>query len=132
MVFSPATVSQAFEASTGVRLHAGPRESRRFELLRRRLGLPQVDSFDSSPADSAPFGGTVTVRVRHTNKPDRGVRDHGLEIAEIERGPQAGTPVVVGSAERANVEVTLYREGAEIDDSVQELWAELRRFLHRL
>jgi len=132
MIFSHAAVLQAFEAATGVWLQAAPRESRRFKLRRRRLGLPEVDSFDSSPADSARFGGTVTVRVRHTNEPDRGVRDHGFELAEIERGPQAGTPVVVGSAERANVEVTLYREGAEIDDAAQELWAELRGFLHRL
>ena len=132
MVFSPTAVLHAFEAATGVRLHAGPRESRRFKVLRRRLGLHQVDSFDSRPADSARFGGTVTVLVRHTNRPDRGVRDHGLELAEIERGPQTGTPAVVGSAERANVEVILYREGAEIDDSAQELWAQLRQFLHRL
>jgi uncharacterized membrane protein YgcG len=48
MVFSTAAMLEAFEAATGIRLHAGPREALRFKLVRRRLGLPRVDSFDST------------------------------------------------------------------------------------
>jgi hypothetical protein len=132
MVFSSATALRAFEAATGVRLQAQPPESLRYKLLRLRFGLARVENFDSTSADSTRFGGSVTVRVRHTNEPDRGVCDRGLEIGEIERGPQAGTPVIGGSAERANVEVMLYREVAEIDAAAQELWTEVTAFLHRL
>ena len=132
MVFSAATALRAFEAATGIRLQADPRESLRFKLLRRRLGLSRVEIFESAPGDSRRFGGTVVVRVQHTNEPDRGVRDRGLELGEVERGPQAGTPLIGGSAERANVEVMWTGEGADIDDTAQERWTRITAFLHHL
>ena len=132
MVFSAATALRAFEATTGVRLQADPRESLRFKLLRRRLSLQRVEIFETAPADSRRFGGTVTVRVHHRNDPDRGVRDHGLELGEVERGPQAGTCLVGGSAERANVEVMWAGEGADIDDTARSRWTQVTAFLHHL
>jgi hypothetical protein len=132
MVFSPAAALRAFEATTGVRLQADPRESLRFKLLRRRLGLPRVEIFESTPSDRRRFGGTVTVRVQHTSEPDRGVLDRGLEPGEIERGPQTGTPLIGGSAERANVEVMWTAERADIDDAAQERWTQVTAFLHHL
>lgn len=132
MVFSATTALRAFEAATGVRLQADPPESLRYKLLRLRFGFPRDEIFESTAADTARLGGPVTVHVRHTNEPDRGVRDRGLELGEVERGPQAGTPLIGGSAERANVQVTWLREGAEIDAAAQEVWAAVTAFLHRL
>lgn len=133
MVFSAATALRAFEATTGVSLQADPRgSSLRFKPLRRRLGLPRVEIFESTPADSRRRGGTVTVRVQHTNEPDGGVRDHGLELGEVERGPQAGTSLIGGSAERANVQVMWTGEGADIDDAARERWTQVTAFLHHL
>ena len=133
MVFSATTALRAFEAATGVRLHADPPESLRYKLLRLRFGLPRAEIFESTPADAARFGGgTVAVRVEHTDEPDRGVRERGLELDEIERGPRAGIPLIGGSAARANVQVTWSREGAAIDAAAEELWAAVTAFLHRL
>ena len=132
MVFSAVTALRAFEATTGIRLRADVSESLRFKLLRRRLGLPRVEIFESTPADSRRFGGTVTVRVQHTDEPDRGVRDRGLVRGEIERGPKAGTPLIGGSAERANVEVLWICERADIDDAAEEQWTQVTAFLHHL
>ena len=132
MVFSAATALRAFEETTGIRLQADPGESFRFKLLRRRLGLPRVEIFESTPVDSRRFGGRVTVRVRHTKEPDRGLRDRGLELGEVERGPQAGTLLIGGSAERANVEVMWTSEGADIDETAQERWTQVTAFLHHL
>ena len=132
MVFSATRALRAFEAATGVRLHAGPPESLRYKLLRIRFRLSRVEIFESTPADTARFGGgTVTVRVEHTNKPDRGVRDRGLDLGEIERGPRAGMRIG-GSAARANVEVMWSRDGAAIDPAAEEVWATVTAFLHRL
>jgi hypothetical protein len=55
-----------------------------------------------------------------------------LELGEVERGPQAGTPLIAGSAERANVEVMWTGEGADIDETAQERWTQVTAFLHRL
>lgn len=132
MVFSAAAVLQAFEASTGVRLQARRRESLRFKLLRRRLGLPRVEIFESTPSDDGLFAGRAIVSVKRASGRDRGVRDRGLELGEAERGPRAGIPEIVGMAERANVEVLWIRHGADIDDVAQAQWTRVIAFLHRL
>lgn len=132
MVFSAAAALRAFEETTGVRLQASPPESLRFKLLRRRLGLPRCEIFESTAADSSRFGGRVTLRVNHKDELDRGVRDRGLRRGEPERGPRAGTPEISGSAERANVEVMWIREGADLDGRAKEQWTQVTAFLDRL
>ena len=132
MVFSAADVLQAFEASFGVRLQARRRESLRFKLLRRRLGLPRVEIFESTPYNDGLFGGRVVVSVKQAGSRDRGVRDRGLELGEAERGPRAGTPEIVGIAERANVEVLWIRYGSDIDDGALAQWTRVIAFLDRL
>src|SRR3954451_10093274 len=122
MVLSAETALRAFEAATGVRLQADPPESLRYKLLRLRFGLTRVEIFKSTPADSARVGGSVVLRVEHSDEPDRGVDDRGLELGEVERGPRAGTSLIAGSASRANVDVSLLREGAEIDTAAEEAW----------
>jgi hypothetical protein len=132
MAFSAAEAVRAFEATTGARLQARPNESPSYKRIRRRFGLSRVEIFEIAPEGADRFGGSVTVRVEHDDEVDRGPVDRGLEIAEIERGPRAGTSVVGGSASRANVEVMFYREATEIDLAAQEAWAALTAFLHRL
>src|SRR4051812_2219593 len=107
MVFSKATAIKEFEAVTGVRLRASAQSPAfRFFLRRQPVGrsLPRVENFDSLPPEDADFGGKICIRIWHTDDPDRGVQDSGLNPREIERGPDAGVPMVAATARRANVE----------------------------
>jgi hypothetical protein len=101
MVFSKATAIEKFEAVTGVRLRASAQSlSFPFFLRRHPVGrsLPHVENFDSLPPEDAEFGGKICIRIWHTDDLDRGVQDSGLNPREIERGRDAGVPMVAATA----------------------------------
>ena len=72
------------------------------------------------------------MRIWHTDDPDRGVQDSGLERVEIERGPDAGTLMVAATARRANVEVMFWPDSPKDSVEAQSAWDKLTAFLEHL
>jgi hypothetical protein len=132
VIFSPAAVIRAFRATTGITLDATP-PSRELTLLLRRVPLPHIEVFDSTPEQNVRFAGRFFIRVTQREVPDIGVEDEGLHLDEAERGPRVGQPHVVATARRANVEVMFWPEASEVNDvRARAAWSELTSFLHHL
>lgn len=133
--FSAESSLQEFETATGIRLNREP-ESFAIGLVRRQHPqgglLPRVALFESKAADAVRLGGRFVVRVWHRDEPDQGVRDGGLVMSEVERGPDAGRLTVAATASRANVDVMFWPEADEIGPGEIAAWTALTAFLHRL
>jgi hypothetical protein len=133
--FSAENSLREFETATDIRLIREP-ESFAVGLVRRQHPqgdlLPSVASFELSAADAVRLGGRFCVRVWHRDEPDQGVRDGGLVMSEVERGPDAGRLTVAATASRANVEVMFWADAEEIGPDEIAAWTALTAFLHRL
>ena len=124
-----------FERATGIRLELQP-ESLGVARVRRDHPeghlLPGVDVFESTDVDAARLGGCVSVRIFHADQPDQGVIDGGLQLNEIERGPDAGNLFATASARRGNVDVTFLPRSKEIGSTELTAWETLTAFLYQL
>jgi hypothetical protein len=135
LVFTSETALGAFESTTGVRLRQS-REPLRFKLFLRThpVGrkLPRVEVFESTPGAERRFGGAFCVRVWERDDPDEGTQDGGLQLHEVERGPDAGASHPAATAKRSNVEVMFWPAALEVTAEAQLAWSALTAFLSRL
>jgi hypothetical protein len=124
-----------FERATGIQLDL---HAESLDLARVLRGhpeghlLPRVDVFESTDVDAARLGGRFSVRVFHRDEPDRGVLDGGLQLNEIERGPDAGDLIAAATARRANVDVMFWPHANEIGPTEVTAWETLTAFLYQL